>query len=609
MVVPKQGASVAKFLQSANLYALQEAGSLDANTNHHAYNALDSAVTLRVHEALQPLLAKSPHATASYALVRAMQGPALDMMLYGVAIQRKVRLDETERYLQIKEKAQSLLDTLADAVWGPEEYIEKTKTQELYAPMGKRGVALSPRWRTVVQEHTCYRPRGLNAGSSKQVLAFFNIALNFPVEYEIRKTPRGHERTPSANDKALRKWAKIRTRGPGVNVREANVPPVTLAAPLVSLILTIRDADKMLQVCKAPLDPDGRMRCSYNVCGAETGRWSSSSNAFGRGTNIQNITPSMRRMFCCDDGHVMVSVDEEQAESRVTGALVWAATGDDTYWRACESADLHTTVCRMAWPELGWTDDPKANRAIAETLYPGLPRFTYRDVAKRFGHGSNYEGSAFGIAQAVGVPVRIVEDFQRRYFSAFPCLSAYHKLVRAQLKQHQYLDTPEPLERRRWFFGRPWDDATAREAIAHGSQSSVAEHLNIIMHKAWLRSKLPDTSPDHLPIRLLLQNHDSFTLQTPLHTDLPNLIRSLNDLFLATPLHITHEDTTRPLIIPGEFKTGFNWANRDEPGRPPLFPDGNPDGLVKWYGADGRKRQQAARTAPSDWLDAPVRYG
>jgi DNA polymerase-1 len=40
---------------------------------------------------------------------------------------------------------------------------------------------------------------------------------------------------------------------------------------------------------KAPLDPDGRMRCMFNTSGTETFRWSSSSNAFGRGTNLQNI--------------------------------------------------------------------------------------------------------------------------------------------------------------------------------------------------------------------------------------------------------------------------------------------------------------------------------
>jgi uracil-DNA glycosylase len=39
----------------------------------------------------------------------------------------------------------------------------------------------------------------------------------------------------------------------------------------------------------AAIDPDDRMRCSFNPAGTETLRWSSSENAFGRGTNLQNI--------------------------------------------------------------------------------------------------------------------------------------------------------------------------------------------------------------------------------------------------------------------------------------------------------------------------------
>jgi uracil-DNA glycosylase family 4 len=39
----------------------------------------------------------------------------------------------------------------------------------------------------------------------------------------------------------------------------------------------------------AELEPDGRMKCSFNTAGTETFRWSSSTNAFWRGTNLQNI--------------------------------------------------------------------------------------------------------------------------------------------------------------------------------------------------------------------------------------------------------------------------------------------------------------------------------
>jgi hypothetical protein len=577
-----------RLIQSRDLPALLDAKALDKNFLHWAYNALDSAVTLRIHHQLSELLAKSEPASRAYSFTRSMQGPALAMMNRGVAIQQKVRADETLRYQAIRERAQRLLDTLANAVWGPEHYMVTEKTVETWTPVGKRGQPLQPRTRVVRTSTPAVRPLGLNAASSKQVLAFFNIALGLPVMYEIRKTAHGHERTPSANDKALLSWSKLLLRGPGIHPRDRSVPAVRLAAPFVSLILTIRDADKMLGVLRSPLDPDGRMRCSYNVAGTETGRWSSSKNVYGRGTNLQNITASMRRMFCADDGYRMISTDLEQAESRVVAGLIWAATGDDTYWRACESSDLHTQVVMMAYPELAWTSDPQSNRAIADQPCPDIPTYTYRDLAKRLGHGTNYWGSAFGIAQQVGVPVRIVEGFQRRYFSAFPGLTLWHNSIRDTLRATQYLITP--LSRPRYFFSRPWEDSTLREAIAFVPQSTVADLLNRVMRATYLSSL---TQPPAERIQLLLQNHDAFVCQAPLSRPLPSVIDHLNSHFLATDIPFTRAGVTRTMNIPGEFVTGFNWAYKA---------GDNPDGLTKWKGSDTRHRTEAARTTPADWL-------
>lgn len=585
-------------VQSTYLPALLDAGTLSKDEILWAYNGLDSAVTLRVMQALTPLLSKSPHAQSSYKFVRQMQGPALDMMRRGVAINQKVRNDETERYLQIKTNAQALLDRLADSVWGPEEYEVKTKTLETFTPVGKRGNSLAPRTRVVTTYCTETRPRGLNAGSPKAVIAFFTIALGLPEQFEIRKTSAGSERTPSANDKALRKWAGLLTRGPGVHPRDKSIPPVHLAAPFASLILTIRDADKKLGVLKSGLSRDGRMRCSYNVAGTTTGRWSSSKNVEGVGCNLQNIEEPMRRMFCADDGYILVSTDLEQAESRVVAGLVWQATGDDTYWRACEGPDLHTEVCKMTWPELKWSTDAKESRKIAEVAYAGIPSYSYRDIAKRLGHGSNYRGSPFGIAQAVGIPPRVVEDFQARYFRAFRSIPLWHGRVAEQLREHQYQDTP--LGRRRWFFGRTWEDSTLREAIAFVPQSTVAELLNQVMLNCWRRS-LPSNP---LPIQLLLQNHDAFVFQTPYPGPLHQVIEEVDIEFRSVPITLTHGTEQRTLTIPGEFVCGWNWMKADPGHR--YTTDGNPDGLTKWRGSESRRRTTPARTSHSDWLQRPI---
>jgi len=48
--------------------------------------------------------------------------------------------------------------------------------------------------------------------------------------------------------------------------------------------------DNTLHVLRTELDPDDRVRCSYNPGGTETHRLSSSTNVFGKGTNLQNLT-------------------------------------------------------------------------------------------------------------------------------------------------------------------------------------------------------------------------------------------------------------------------------------------------------------------------------
>src|SRR5882672_2772180 len=60
--------------------------------------------------------------------------------------------------------------------------------------------------------------------------------------------------------------------------------------PMFDLLGDIRSVGVYLShFIRAPLDPDRRMRCSFNPAGTETFRWSSSKNAFGRGANLQNL--------------------------------------------------------------------------------------------------------------------------------------------------------------------------------------------------------------------------------------------------------------------------------------------------------------------------------
>src|SRR6185503_12034742 len=110
--------------------------------------------------------------------------------------------------------------------------------------------------------------------------------------------------------------------------------------------------------------------------------WSSSQNVFGSGSNMQNWTAELRRIFVADEGWKLCNLDLQQAESWVVGLISFIVTGDDSYLRACESGDLHTIVAKLVWPHhfKGASDD----RSCAEEVF--YRQFTFRDMAKRGGH-------------------------------------------------------------------------------------------------------------------------------------------------------------------------------------------------------------------------------
>jgi uracil-DNA glycosylase len=110
--------------------------------------------------------------------------------------------------------------------------------------------------------------RPLNPKSPKQMADFFYR--------EMAQRPVINRATgsPTCNDAAL---TKIGEREP-------------LLLPLINVISELRSLGVFLSTfVQAPLDIDSRMRCSFNIAGTVTYRFSSSSNAFDSGMNLQNI--------------------------------------------------------------------------------------------------------------------------------------------------------------------------------------------------------------------------------------------------------------------------------------------------------------------------------
>lgn len=375
--------------------------------------------------------------------------------------------------------------------------------------------------------------KDLNANSPAQLKKFFYEIMGFPEQHTIVQG----RRQVSTNREALEK-----------------LNAYFYARPFINIILAIRECTKKLSVLETEISSDGRMRTSYNVAGTETGRWSSSSSADGSGTNLQNITPELRSIFIADPGYKLAYMDLEQAESRVVGLLVWRTCGDGTYLDACESGDLHTTVSTLVWPEIKSRED-------ADKLF--YRHFTFRDMAKRGGHGTNYYGTPITMARHLKVETKVMADFQSAYFKPFIGIRHWHNWVRQELSQHQSLTTI--LGRKRIFYGRANDDATLREAIAFEPQSTVGDLLNCILWRVWY----------HVPeVQILGQIHDAIVFQYPEPLELEILPKILE----LSKIPISARGRT--IIIPSECQVGWNWGKHD--------PEKNPRGLKKFRPNDSR---------------------
>ena len=477
-----------------------------ADGSTHIYNGLDSCLTDEVNGALACLDANDG---LIYGFERAMQAPALEMALRGFRVDPAARDIAQRRTREKLDATTDVLNKISQAVWD----------------------------------------RNLNPNSGEQLKdLFYNRMGIAPIVKVVNGVP-----TRPMDRKVLEKLESY-----------------FYARPFVLATLLARDLKKTLSVLETEIDDDWRWRCSYNIAGTSTGRWSSSKSAAGTGSNFQNITDELRRIFIADEGWKICGLDLEQAEAREVGWFCGTVLGDWTYLDMIEAGDPHTYVARMCWPELPWTGDLRADRKIAERKF--YRWFTYRDATKRLSHGSNYLGRPPTMSENTKIPLPIVRTFQERYFRAFPCIPLMHHWVAQELHTKQFL--VNVFGRRRDFFDRPDEDETLRGAVAYLFQSATGDRLNLGLWRVW----------KHMGTRvqLLAQLHDALYFQYRLDDNETEIIAQARKLMRVPMSFQLPSGATRIYDIPSDAVTGFNWAHRfrlREDGTPE---DWNPKGLDKY---------------------------
>lgn len=466
------------------------------------YNGLDCAITLEVFE--ETINQLDTHTGPIYEFSKALQGPALEMRLRGVLVDRARAAEVVDEYYEQVEQLVHQLETIVfDGVGMP----------------------------------------GFNWRSNQDIAALFYGKLEVP---EIRRQGR-----VTCDRDALEKIAAF-----------------TSCKQLVYHLIKIRELQKKIDVLKTEIDPDDRIRTSYNIAGTNTGRFSSSFSEFGTGGNLQNIEESLRSIFIADYGYKFAKLDAKSGESFIVGAIEWNLFNDPRYLEACESGDPHTAVARICWPELPWTGDLKRDKAIAESPY--YRHYTYRFMCKKLGHGSNYGGQPETLSNESHLPIGVVIDFQPKYFKAFPAHERWQQFVEDTLRRSGLLISL--TGRKRHFFGRRNDPDILREAIAYDPQGSLADIVNGAMLRVWRQRYAI----------VMMHDHDALTFMYPEHLEDEIVPRLQADLVETIQLK-----NNRTLAIPYDCKVGWNKGEYDA--------TTNPDGLRDYETGDQGRRRRPKR--------------
>lgn len=368
----------------------------------------------------------------------------------------------------------------------------------------------------------------LNLASPKQLMDFFYTEMG------IRPVISRKTKKPTTDDDAL----------PVIAHREP------ILKPICDVIAEVRSLSVLNSTfVEAQKDRDGRMRSSFNICGTETYRLSSSKNAFWNGMNLQNVTsgneesrteypyPNLRKMFIPDYGMEFFDMDLDRADLQV---VVWEAEDEELKTLLRLGVDLHIVNGLQIFGKSVPPYDELIESHPNYSDHKGRAK-KERQFAKNFIHGTNYGGGERTMAITVGISVAESGRYQKRWFQLHPGIKTWHARTLSYLESRRYVENK--FGYRRYYFDRT--EGLLPEALAWVPQSTVGITINRIWEKVW------EADPK---IETLIQVHDSLAGQFPIITR-DSHIRVLKN----TKVVIPYDD---PLVIPTGLKTSTkSWGH------------------------------------------------
>ena len=306
-----------------------------------------------------------------------------------------------------------------------------------------------------------------------------------------------------------------------------------LLRPVCSTIQELRSLNVFRSTfLEAPVDLDERMRCSFNIAGTETYRFSSRENAFGSGMNFQNIPsgdeseglPNVRKLFVTDPATEFFDIDLDSADLRI---VVWESGCVEMKQMFAEGLKPYVEIAKEYYHD--------------QTIDKHHPSYK---LFKALCHGTNYLGTPSGLANRIGLLTVEIERIQKWYYSKFPEIKIWQDDLCARLRSDRYVQNV--FGYRIYFFDRI-EGTVYNQAVAAVPQSTVG----CLINRGY--RNIHNNEPD---IQVLLQVHDSLAGQYPIAIRDSAQSRIIQQC--SVPLPYPDED----LIIPVGIKTStISWGD------------------------------------------------
>lgn len=362
----------------------------------YIYAARDAEVTYELYKYQEPFLDNKNEKCKEKGLLdvayvfREIEMPLItvvaDMEDYGIKVDTKYMNELSEKYNKILLEKEAAFYALCD------KYNDKIEAYRRTNPSNKLGSMI-------------------NIASSTQIaILLYDILREKPIP---KQPPRGtgEEVLKAMNNEFCKCILEYRE-----------------VAKLISTYI-----DKMVNV----INPnDGKVHCSFNQYGADTGRFSSSD------PNMQNIpshNKDIRKMFVADDGYVLMSSDYSQQEPKVMTQMC----GDEKMLNAYKQGkDLYAEIASLAFDKpyedcLEFYLDDKGNKT-SETNKEGKAR---RTQAKSILLGILYGRGLASVAEQLKTTKEKAKQIQDKIFKGFPAIPKFEEDSKRMAYEEGYVTT------------------------------------------------------------------------------------------------------------------------------------------------------------------------